>query len=92
MSKMGVSEGGNLLIKANNTPQTVHTAVNSLPQITAVFIVTQISWPVTKAVVSAKIMLMNQHYYLMLTKAMVRVISPCYFKWKTQIRVNLLKV
>lgn len=93
MSKMGVSEGGNLLIKAYNTPQSMHTAVDSLPQISAVFIESQMWWPVTKAVyeVMSWIMLVNQHYYLMLTKAMVGVLSLCCFKWKTYIMVKLKK-
>lgn len=68
MSKMGVSQGGNLLIEANNTPQPEHTAVGSLPQITAAFIVSQ-TWAKT----------VNQHSYLMLKEAMVGVTSPCYY-------------
>lgn len=91
MKKMGISEGGNLLIKANSTSQYMCKASGNLPQITAVFIVNQKQWSVTKAVyeVMSWITLANQCYYLVLAKAMVGILNHCWFKWKTHVMVKL---
>lgn len=63
--KKGISEGGNLLIKANNTSQYMCKVLDNLPQITAVFIGSQKWWSVTKAAyeVMSWIMWVNQCYF-----------------------------
>lgn len=81
--KMGISEGGNLLIKVSNISQDIQKEVGNVSQITAIFIVSQEWWSVTTAVyeVMSWIVLVNQ-YFLMLTKVMVAILK-LYFKWKT---------